>query len=118
LRRAVNRKRNDEGKVAVAELSQIARQFGVSVEELMWRIHREYNFGSSREEETKRLIEAVKNAQAGRNGLDNQSFKPPVWPDRYRALAVQALKGGEMSVGKFAEFMEVSRREAMSYMET
>jgi Zn-dependent peptidase ImmA (M78 family) len=117
LRRAVDRKRNDEGKVAAADLPQIARQFGVSVEALMWRIHRVYNFAPSREEETKRLIEAVKNAQTGRNEPEGERLKPPVLPDRYRALAIQALKDGEMSVGKFAEFMEVSRREAMSYME-
>jgi predicted HTH domain antitoxin len=83
----------------------------------MWRIHHVYNFGPSREEETKGIIEAVKQAQRGQKDPDEENSKPPMLPNRYRILAIQALRNGEISVGKFSEFMEISRREAMNYME-
>jgi|SRR5579871_2477450 len=116
LRRIMDRKRSSDGKVSVSDVPEIARQFGVSIDVLMWRIHRVYNFGPSREEETRRTIQAVQEAQAGWKDADEVSTKPPTLPNRYRMLAIQALRNGEISLGKFTEFMGVSRREAMNYI--
>jgi predicted HTH domain antitoxin len=35
-------------------------------------------------------------------------------PERYRALALRALREGELSVGRAAEYLGVSRQEAMA----
>lgn len=117
LRRAVERKLNPEGKVSVPDVEEIARQFGVSVEAMIWRIHRVYNFGRSREEEIKAIVQNVQNRSIGRQATHEECVKPPALPNRYRTLAIQALRNGEMSLGKFTEFMEISRREAMKYLE-
>jgi hypothetical protein len=38
-------------------------------------------------------------------------------PDRSRVLARQALRNGELPAGKFADLVEISRREATTYTE-
>ena len=117
LRRAVERKRQSDGKLATADLAEIALQFGVSTEALMWRIHRVYNFGPSREAETKAIILALQSRlKKVMPGTEEIADMPPL-PHRYQRLAIEALRKGEMSVGKFMAFMEISRREAMTYME-
>ena len=118
LTRAVDRKRDEAGKIAVADFVEIARQFGVSFEALVWRIHYVYNFGAARQEQTRLLVEKVKNSQSARRGEDDSGVTPPTLPDRYRMLARQALTNGEVSLSRFADFMEISRREALSYVET
>lgn len=118
LTRAVDRKRDDSGKIAVADFVEIARQFDISFEALLWRIHYVYNFGETRQEETRQLIENVKNSPYAKRVDVDGGPRPPSLPDRYRMLARHALSNGEISVGRFAEFMEISRREALSYVET
>lgn len=118
LQRALERKRSEEGKVAISSIAEIARQFGVSVEAVMWRIHRVYHFPPSREAETREIIQVAQKLSSCRPTVDEESTMPLILPDRYRMLAIQSLRNGEVSLGKFMEFMEVSRREAMRYMES
>ena len=118
LRRMVERKRSPEGKVAVSDIAEVARQFGVPFEALLWRLHRVYHFGPSREAEADQILRAVQNGTATRQIADAVGRKPPPLPDRYRRLAIRALRKGEISLGKFMEFMQMSRREALKYQET
>ena len=43
-----------------------------------------------------------------------EDAQPPSLPERYRALALRALREGELSVGRAAEYLGVSRQEAMA----
>jgi len=42
--------------------------------------------------------------------------RPSKWPDRYRALAIEALRNGRISTGRFAQYLDISRRTAMEYV--
>ena len=101
-----------KGSILFADLFDIARQFDVSVEALLWRIHFLYK---RKEEETKADIDRCK-AMAS-FGQDRECSEPPRRPDRFVALAVKALRQGQFSQGRFAEYMGISRREAMKIAE-
>lgn len=107
--------RSQNGKISFEALHDIARQFDVSVEALQWRMHILYNRGAQGQEQTK---QEIARAKALAPPVKRRSESPPrTWPDRYEALAMKALRRGEMSVGRFAEYLNISRQEAMLYVE-
>jgi Zn-dependent peptidase ImmA (M78 family)/DNA-binding XRE family transcriptional regulator len=117
LKKAVDRRCN-EGKLPIAAIPDIAQQFGVSTEALIWRIHWVYNWGRERVERTKELIERVKRLNGvSKEEEKKQAEKSVKYPERYKMLAVQALRSGEISLGRFIEYTEIGRKEAMSYQE-
>lgn len=115
LRRTIDRKRNGESRLSVSDIPNIAEQFGVSVEALVWRIHRLYNI--SDEQKTRDIIQSLQAVDTRKPDTDGAQVIPTRLPMRYQRLAIQTLRRGDMSIGKFMEFMEISRREAMKYME-
>jgi hypothetical protein len=74
-----------------------------------------YNRGQADSDRTVREIEQAKRL-APLLG-DRESPKPHPWPARYRALAVKALRRREISIGRFAEYLSISRHEAMRFVE-
>lgn len=98
-----------EGKVAFDKLDTIAREFDVSLESLFWRMH--FLFGW-KEDKTKDYIEKSK----GHTPPREDASRPPLFPERYRALAINALQEGEISLGRFAEFMKITRAEARQHL--
>lgn len=96
-------------------LSDIARLFDVSIDALIWRVHIVYGWGKEREENTRNLIDKVKTAES-RLPRRNDT-RPPDWPERYKELAIKALNSGMISVGRFADYLEISRYQAIKYME-
>jgi predicted HTH domain antitoxin len=42
---------------------------------------------------------------------------PPERPERFRSLAITALRTGNISIGRFAEYLGISRGEAMKYVD-
>ncbi|MGD0093974.1 MAG: XRE family transcriptional regulator [Planctomycetota bacterium] len=92
------------------DLFDLARQFDVSIEALLWQIAFLYN---RTEEQTRNDIA---HCQALFN-VSREPDRPPVRPARFEALAVKALRSGELSLGRFAEYMGISRREAGSYVQ-
>lgn len=91
------------------ELFDIARQFDVSIDALLWRVHSVYN---RQLEDTKRDLEICRSF---REAFDvREDTKPPLLPDRYRALALRAIREGELSVGRAAEYLGLSRKDAMA----
>ncbi len=113
-RRAVDLRSRD-GKISMESLFDIARQFDVSVESLLWRIHILYGLGRDKKEATQ---SEIKRADELASVLEKrENTMPPKWPDRYRALAVKALRRGEISIGRFAEYLQIGRQEAMKYIE-
>jgi XRE family transcriptional regulator, fatty acid utilization regulator len=102
---------NDNSEVFFDKLDDIAREFGVSLEALLWRLHVLYNVGV---EETKRYIELAKERNYCRP--PRASEEPAEFPERYSALAVRALREGRMSQIQFAKYMGISYREAQQYL--
>lgn len=97
--------------VPIEVFFDIARQFDVSVEAVIWRWHTLGPWRSRKEEKTRNLIEKAE--KLNRLLEKREDTKPSKWPDRYNALAVNALRTGRISIGRYAEYMEISRREAM-----
>lgn len=100
---------DDDGKIAFDKLDTIAREFDVSLESLFWRMH--FLFGWD-EAKTKDYAEKGKSHAPPRE----DSPRPPLFPERYRALAIKALQEGEISLGRFAEFMKIARAKAQQYL--
>jgi predicted HTH domain antitoxin len=108
---AIERVRKDRS-IPTSDLFSIARQFDVSVEALLWRIHLMYNRS---EEETRRDIGRW--TEVAPSVEDRERYQPPNRPARFEALAKKAFRRGEISQGKFAEYLGISRREAQRYVE-
>ena len=113
----MDRKRNSVGNIPLIAIPDIANQFGVSSDALLWRIHWVYNFAPKRSEQTRDLIEKVKNLNTVALGPEKKEDRPAKYPDRYRMLAAQALRSGELSLGAFMEYTGTSRKEATAYYE-
>jgi XRE family transcriptional regulator, fatty acid utilization regulator len=114
VRSAVAR-RSAGDRLALPAVFDIAREFGVSVEALIWRLHWIFRWRDS-----DRTRELIKNAKLQARIFEkSQSDEPsiPKRPPRFHALAVKALRNGDISVGRFAEYLGISRREAMAYVE-
>jgi len=103
---------SEGGRISFSNLFKIARQFDVSVEALLWRMCFLLN---RNEEDTRRDIERYR---ATSDIWENRERdEPPTRPARFVALAVKAFRNGEMSQGRFAEYLGMSRREAMQFAE-
>lgn len=116
VRNAVERRKED-GKLSMEALFEVARQFDVSAEALVWRLHYLYNLGPARSDETRDLAERVRGLISVYEHRQWEDSDPPKWPERYKALATKALRHGEVSLGRFAEFLDMTRRQASEYAE-
>jgi len=114
LRITVETYQDDKGALPVDAVFTIARQFDVSVEALMWQIHSVFRKSADRST-TLRQIEQLKAFAPLFEERDQ--VEPPTRPVRYRALAAKALRNGEISIGRYAEYLGISRQEAMRLVE-
>jgi len=103
---------SESGTISFSNLFSIARQFDVSVEALLWRMHFLLN---CKEDDTRRDIERYR--ATSDIWEDREHDEPPARPARFVALAVKAFRNGEMSQGRFAEYLGMSRREGMRFAE-
>lgn len=85
-----------------------AKYFDVSIEALVWQMKWVFNL---REDDTQRLID--QSIALEKNLAKVEPDAPPRRPRRFEKLAIQALRDGLISVGRFAEFMGISRNEAL-----
>ena len=92
-----------------AMLDNLAREFGVSFEALLWRIKSIYGLDESK---TKEYIERVKETQR----IPRLSDTPEELPERYCVLAQRALKQGKLSLMQFAKYMRISYKKAQEYL--
>jgi XRE family transcriptional regulator, fatty acid utilization regulator len=103
---AVNEVAKD-GKISFLDLFDIARQFDVSGDALLWRLHSLFR---REKQDTERDIERYR--AASKSWEDREHDQPPERPARFVALVVKAFRNGEMSQGKVAEYLGISRRDA------
>jgi Zn-dependent peptidase ImmA (M78 family)/DNA-binding XRE family transcriptional regulator len=113
LREAVDR-RIKQQKLSIANVCELARDFCVSIDALIWRMHNLYGWTDAAE--TRAKIERARALAAPYSALTpSVQEDTSELPERYRSLAIQALRSGEISTGRFAEYMGLRRWEAMKY---
>lgn len=112
LRGAVDARRNGAKGLGFDGLFEVAREFDVSVEAVLWQMAFVYQIPADR-------IKAYQDRIGGRirswERIDCD--QPPERPLRFQALARQALRMGRVSAGRYAELVGISRREAMRVVE-
>lgn len=112
VRVSVNPRLDESKKLGFDALFEVARQFDVSVEALLWQMAFVYRIPS---ETIKSHVERFR-LQMG-FWDDRERDDPAERPLRFHALARQALRKGLISAGRYAEFLGISRREAMQVVE-
>jgi Zn-dependent peptidase ImmA (M78 family) len=101
-------------KITFDDLFDVSRQFDVSIEVLIWQM----NFVGllpGRQEEIKAVIERAKGFAPLLE--EREQTEPPIWPERYEAMAIKALRHGVISIGRFAEYLGIGRQAAMRYVQ-
>lgn len=112
FRTAIHSRVNNDG-ISYTSLFDVAREFDVSIESVMWRMHFLYR-DKSKSDDTKRDVELAKRLSPLLE--DRSNAKPHEWPARYRSLAIKALHRGDLAIGRFAEYLNMSRQEAMRFV--
>lgn len=108
LRLSVNEQRKGKQQLDFDDLFEIARQFDVSVQALL------YQMSDARLIARDRVQPTLKALSAKLDFWDrSQGDEPRTRPLRFEALAREAIEKGLISTGKFAEYMGLTRTQAM-----
>ena len=102
---------NDRKSISLEVLDEIAREFGVSLEALLWRMVYLYDKSA---EDIEKYIEQSKELKIRRP--ERISDEPDELPERYCSLAIKALNGGKTSLMQFAKYMRITYRQAQDYL--
>lgn len=112
LRTAIARQLREKKTLDFDDLFDIARQFAVSVPALVYRCKEEGIINSDAADHVLIQIQGRMHFWEQR-----KNTPPPKRPFRFEALAFEAIGKGLMGTGKFAEFMGISRHQAMKILE-
>lgn len=112
FRIAIDSQLDDKSKLNFEALFEVARQFDVSVESVLWQMKLVYKLSQQAVEEG--IAKWRSNITFWEK---RQVDSPPSRPLRFEALAKQALRQGSLSTGRYAEYLGISRREAMHQFE-
>lgn len=102
---------DDEGRISLDRLDDIAREFDVSLMALIYRIATIFRL---KKEETERYHNAAEKYMKFLKS--RQSYEPNKLPERYCDLALRALREGKLSLMQFAKYMGISYRRAEEYL--
>jgi len=102
---------NNKGQTSLEKLYDIAREFDVSLDALVYRIAR--IFKVTKEDTDKYLDDAKRLAQTHK---PRPSYEPARFPERYCDLAQRALNEGKLSLMQFAKYMGISYKKAQEYL--
>ncbi len=108
--------RMHHGRIRREHLLDVARIFDVSVDCVAWRAHNLYAPDRSDTKRVRDVIARLRQPVADGKAWGGEAT-PPERPERYEALARKALDHGEISIGRFAQYMGISRRQAMRVAE-
>lgn len=109
LKEAVESYFNEKKEITFADLDSVARQFGVSLEALFWRIH--YVYGTAAEQ----IEKWIAASKMFNGGPLRKSDAPGDLPERYKNLALTALMEGLMSSRQFANYLDINPADVYSY---
>jgi Zn-dependent peptidase ImmA (M78 family)/DNA-binding XRE family transcriptional regulator len=101
----------EDRNISFEALDEIAREFGISLEALLWRMLYLYNKSG---EDIEKYIEQAKSITINRP--PRQSDELDELPERYCSLAIRSLREGKLSLMKFAKYMGISYRDAQEYL--
>lgn len=107
--RAVDAMGRDQGRLRYEDVFEIARRFDVSHEAVLWRLKRLYKRSS---EETERDIQACRRLRPELELRPSDEDVPPERPAHFRVLVNRALRSGDISIGRAAEYLGVYRHSA------
>ena len=107
----INSQINKDGKITFEKLYEIAREFDVSIEALLWRMLYLYNINK---DDINRYIKQAQNVKIFQS--PRVSSEPDELPERYCSLAIRALNDGKLSLTQFAKYMGISYRKAQEYL--
>jgi len=108
FRLAVQRRTGGGTVGGVEQIYSVAREFGVSFDAVLVRMK---HVLGTRDEVAERLKQQWRSWDWA--GEDRLRDDPPELPTRYQALAVTALRRGEISIGRFSEYVGISRHKAL-----
>jgi Zn-dependent peptidase ImmA (M78 family)/transcriptional regulator with XRE-family HTH domain len=98
-------------QISFKALDEIAREFGVSLEALLWRM---LYLNNKSAEDIEGYIKHVQQMKISRPA--RRSDQPDKLPERYCTLAIRALREGKLSVMQFKKYMDLSYKEAEGYL--
>lgn len=101
--------------IRVEDLINLAREFGISTEALLWRL---VNLGIVAKESVKKLTDDPSFKAQNKISRKGTQGELPSLPDRYVLLAVSALHSGKISKTKFAEYMKIKPWEIDDFLQS
>lgn len=99
------------GGVRLEQLDDLAREFDVSLDAMVYRISTLFRI---KKEDTEKYLVAAK--QLAKFHKPRESEKPETLPARYCDLAQRALREGMLSLIQFAKYMGISYKKAQEYL--
>jgi len=111
LEQKVRLRINEQGKISLDQLDDIAREYDVSLEALIYRIAGIFMFNAEKVESYRKAASEYMRCISPR-----QSYKPDKFPERYYQLAQRALREGRLSLMQFAKYMDISYKKAQEYL--
>ena len=97
--------RIEDKKVTHSDLIEVAREFDVSTEALLYRL---INLGYVEREEIESLLDTPAFRALDRSFRVGQWARPPVIPERFVRLAFLAYQMGKLSRPRLAEYLDIS----------
>ena len=111
VKNRVKQSLNDQGQTSLDQLDDIAREFDVSLDALVYRIAGIFRF---KKEDTDKYLDAAK--RLAQTHKPRPSYEPATLPERYCDLAQRALNEGKLSLMQFAKYMGISYKKAQEYL--
>ena len=111
FKKRIESRMDEKGQISLDQLDDIAREFEVSLDALVYRIA---NLFRIEKEDTTRYLEAAK--KLAQLHKPRESDKPEKLPERYCDLAQRALREGKLSLMQFAKYMGLSYKKAQDYI--
>ncbi len=102
-------------EIKKVDLIEIARNFGVSTEAILWRL---VNLKKLKTVQVKKILSDLRFRELDRTirrGV-HEKFETSKFPARYISLACRCLMEGKISRGTFAEYLEIDRAEVDDYL--
>jgi len=109
-----NRKKKDN-KISYFDCIEIAREFGVSIDALLWRL---VNLNLIKRKEVEKVLNDPELRQMDRKKrFIDWKKDTPKFSNRYVDLAFRCMQLGLISRGIFAQYMEIDQQEIPGFLE-
>jgi len=98
------------GQIKLVDIIELAKEFGVSTEAILWRL---VNLGQIHRSEVRKTLDNPELSRVDRVMRRGLFFagNPSTFPERYIFLACRSLLEGKISRGTFAKYLEIDRSD-------